>query len=353
MRRLLKRTRKTQGQVPGELLFLGTKKVAKPTLTFMQYTQQTSSQMTLQSVSEIGPISPQTIAWLNVSGLHDTELIQAIGDRFGIHSLHLEDLLNVNQRPKIEEFDDYIFITCKHLYFSREDNRIFSDQISLIIGDSYILSFQESQRDAFTAVRARIEKSRGRIRKRGVDYLAYALLDTIVDIYLYTLERFGEQIEDLESDVLHTNDKDILGRIYHFRREMHYIFRSLRPFRESVIQLHKLDTPLISSKTTPFLKDLLDLSNQTIDAAETYKEMLSDYSNLYNSNISNAMNEVMKILTIFSAIFIPLTFIAGIYGTNFEHLPEVHYKYAYPIFWLVLVIVAGVMIRFFKKRNWF
>ncbi len=201
-------------------------------------------------------------------------------------------------------------------------------------------------------MRERIRKQKGRIRATSIDYLAYALVDTAVDNYIFIIERFGEKIEDMEELVLGNPEPEVMEQLSNYRKEMNYLRKSIRPAREAIIQLARLDTELIDSKTIPFLKDLEDLITQASEAIDTYREMLSDQMNLYNSALSNKMNDVMKILTIFAAIFIPLTFIAGIYGTNFEYLPELHFKYSYYVFWGVLILIGVVMLIFFKRKKW-
>jgi len=201
-------------------------------------------------------------------------------------------------------------------------------------------------------VRDRIRKQKGRIRKVGIDYLAYALLDTIVDNYLFIIERLGEKIEDVEDEILINPTQEVLTRINNYKREMNYLRKVVRPAREFILQLSKLDSDLIHEETAPFLKDLLDLASQAVDVIDTYRDMLSDHLNIYNTGVSNRLNEIMKVLTIFSAIFIPLTFIAGIYGTNFDNLPELHYRYSYFIMWGVILISSVVMLRFFRRRQW-
>lgn len=222
----------------------------------------------------------------------------------------------------------------------------------MILGKTFLITFQERPADVFEPVRERIRKQKGRIRKVGIDYLAYTLLDTIVDNYIFIIERLGEQIEELEEEILGNQTQDVLTKINNYKREMNYLRKSIRPAKEFIQQLTRIDSDLIHEQTMMFLKDLLDLASQAVEAIDTYREMLSDHLNIYNTGVSNKLNEILKILTIFSAIFIPLTFIAGIYGTNFEYFPELHYRYSYFIFWGVLIVVALVMVRFFKRRNW-
>ena len=222
----------------------------------------------------------------------------------------------------------------------------------MVLGKTFLLTFQERPGDVFEPVRDRIRKQKGRIRRVGIDYLAYALLDTIIDNYIVIIERLGEKIEEIEDEILGNPTQDVLARINDYKREMNYLRKAVRPTREFMLQLSRLDSDLIQETTAPFLKDLLDLASQAVDSIDTYRDMLSDHLNIYNTGVSNRLNEIMKVLTIFSAIFIPLTFIAGIYGTNFDNVPELHYRYSYFAMWGVFLSVILAMLRFFRRRCW-
>lgn len=353
MARFFKKKEASIGQVPGELIFIGKQKVDQTTLRVIDYTKESLTELELQHISEgVAFKETDSVTWININGLHDTKLIREIGSGFGLHPLVLEDIVNTGQRPKMEEFDDYLFFVIKMMSYDQSEGKIHSEQLSIILGKTFLLTFQERPGDVFEPVRDRIRKQKGRIRGVGIDYLAYALLDTIIDNYIFIIERMGEQIEAVEDEILDNPTKEILSRINAYKREMNYLRKSIRPAREFILQLSRLDSNLISDQTMPFLKDLLDLSTQAVEVIDTYREMLSDHLNIYNTGVSNRLNEIMKVLTIFSAIFIPLTFIAGIYGTNFEYLPELHFRYSYFIFWGVLLAVAFAMLRFFKRRSW-
>ena len=287
-----------------------------------------------------------------MDGLHDLSTMKEIGQTFDLHPLLVEDILNTGQRPKLEVFDNCLFIVLKMIRYEKEKQMIVNEQLSMVLGDTFLLTFQEQPGDVFEPVRERIRNQKGRIRGSGIDYLAYALLDTVVDNYIFIIEKLGEKIEDIEEEVLEKADAGVMEKINIFKREMNFLRKSIRPAREAIIQLSKLDSELIREQTIPFLKDLQDLITHAAEAIDTYRDMLSDQLNLYNSVTSNRLNDIIKVLTIFAAIFIPLTFIAGIYGTNFEYLPELHYKYSYFVFWGVIIIVAAVMLLFFKKKKW-
>ena len=353
MARFFKKREEIKGLSPGSLVFIGNKKVENIRLRVIDYDQTQLKEDELKDIAEGAEFKrTNTVTWINVDGLHDLALMKEIGSAFDLHPLLLEDILNTGQRPKFEEFDNCLFLVLKMLRYDKEKQIIIAEQLSLVLGDTFLLTFQEQPGDVFEPVRERIRKQKGRIRGAGIDYLAYALLDTVVDNYIFIIERLGEQIEDIEQEVLEKAEPAVMEKINTFKREMNFLRKSIRPAREAIIQLSKLDSELIHDQTIPFLKDLQDLITQATEAIDTYRDMLSDQLNLYNSVISNRMNDIMKVLTIFAAIFIPLTFIAGIYGTNFEYLPELKFKYSYFFFWGVMLAVTGVMLIFFRKKKW-
>lgn len=292
------------------------------------------------------------MTWINVDGLHDLKLMKEIGKIFNIHPLLLEDILNTGQRPKIEEYDNCLFMVLKMLRYDKEKQMILAEQLSMVVGKTYLLTFQERPGNVFEPVRDRIRKQKGRVRITGIDYLSYALLDIVVDNYIHIIERLGEQIEDLEEDIVSHPNNIVMEKINNFKREMNFLRKFIRPVKEAVVKLSKLDSELIDDNTIPFLKDLEDHIIQAVESIDTYGDMLSDQLNIYNTGVNNRLNDIMRILTIFAAIFIPLTFIAGIYGTNFEYLPELHFKYSYFIFCGVMITLAVYMIIFFKKKGW-
>lgn len=353
MARFLKKKEASLGQPPGSALFIGVQKVSETTLRSMCYSPTTVEEGTIVAAKDWSPAtSGIAVQWVDITGLHDPKAIKAIGTRFNLHPLTIEDILHTGQRPKMEEFDHYLYFVLKMLHYDQENRVIRSEQLSIVMGDSFVLTFQEQPGDTFNPVRERIRKQRGRIRKSGSDYLAYALLDTVVDNYIASIERLGEEIEDLENEIITDPNREVLEKINLFKREINYLRKTSRPAREFILQVSKLDNEPIQDSSVPFLKDLLDLSTQSVEIIETYRDMLTDYLHVYNTGVSNRLNDIMRVLTIFSAVFIPLTFIAGVYGTNFIYLPELHYRYSYFIFWGVLIVIAVVMLRFFRKRNW-
>ena len=353
MARFLKNRSASLGQIPGELIFLGEKKVEEPTIKFMDYDSENLCEKEIQDIRDSAELKDtDTVSWININGLHDVKLIRSIGRLFNLHTLTLEDILNTGQRPKMEDYDNYLFFVLKMMRYDEERKFVNSEQLCLILGENYLLTFQERPGDVFDPVRERIRKQKGRIRKTGIDYLAYSLLDTIVDNYIYIIERLGEEIEDNEELILENPTREVLNKINTYKRELNYLRKSIRPAREFIQQLSRLDSDMIQESTKPFVKDLLDLSTQAVEIIDTYRDILSDQLEIYNTIVNNKLNEIMKILTIFSAVFIPLTFIAGIYGTNFKYLPELEYHYAYFIFWGVLITVGLSMFRYFKKKKW-
>ena len=353
MARFFKKREAAKGQSPGALIFIGNKKMENIRLRVIDYDQAQLKENELNNIADGAEFKQtKTVTWINVDGLHDLSTMKEIGQTFDLHPLLVEDILNTGQRPKLEVFDHCLFIVLKMIRYEKEKQMIVNEQLSMVLGDTFLMTFQEQSGDVFEPVRERIRNQKGRIRGAGIDYLAYALLDTVVDNYIFIIEKLGEKIEDIEEEVLEKADSGVMEKINMFKREMNFLRKSIRPAREAIIQLSKLDSELIREQTIPFLKDLQDLITQAAEAIDTYRDMLSDQLNLYNSVISNRMNDIMKVLTIFAAIFIPLTFIAGIYGTNFEYLPELHFKYSYFVFWGVMITVAVVMLLFFKRKKW-
>lgn len=353
MARFIKSIEKSAGSVPGSLVFIGNKKLDESIIKIMTFDAQELNEYTIENVEEcLNHLSAETVTWISVYGLHDIQNIRRLGELFSIHPLVLEDILNTGQRPKCEEYDDYIFLVLKILRFNSESMLVQGDQLSVILGKNYIISFHEQPADVFLPVRERIRKHRGRIRHYKSDYLAYALLDTVVDNYIICIEEIGLNVEELEDAVLEDPSPEILGSITNYKREVNFLRKAIRPVRELIISLVNCDNEILRESTMPYLKDLKDLISHAVEATDNYREMLSDQLGIYNTAIGNRLNEIMKILTIFAAIFIPLTFIAGIYGTNFENVPELKYKYSYFIFWGIMAAVAILMVRFFKKKGW-
>jgi len=353
MARFLKQHEALIGNIPGEPVFIGKRKVDKISMHVIDYNEKFIDEIDPNNIDEITQLKEtSTVSWININGLHDTEAIKSLAKSFNIHPLVVEDIVNTGQRPKMEEYDDNLFFALKMMRYDSKNNKIESEQLTLVMGPNFLITFQERPGDVFEPVRKRIRNKMGRIRHHGIDYLTYALLDSVIDNYMIIIERIGGQIEETEEELLENMNKNILSKINDYKREMNYLRKTIRPVKDFMLQLSRLDSDLIHDDTLPFIKDLLDISTQAVESIDTYRLMLSDHLDIYNSGSNNRLNEIMKILTIFSAIFIPLTFIAGIYGTNFEFMPELSFKYSYPIFWGVLLIIAGFMLRFFKRKKW-
>ncbi len=300
----------------------------------------------------------ETVTWINVDGLHNIDLIKKLGDMYGLHPLLQEDILNTTQRPKVEDYEDHIFFVMKMIYFDQSREEITGEQISIVFGSNFVLSFQESTGDVFDPIRDRIKKSKGRIRTSGADYLSYALIDAIIDNYFIVMEKVGEEIEDIENELMEEPTEETMYSIHSLKREMIYLRKSVWPLREVINNLMREESPLIKETTDLFLRDLYDHTIQVIDTIEAYRDTLSGLLDLYMSSISNKMNEVMKVLTIIATIFIPLTFIAGIYGMNFDpatsvyNMPELNWAYGYPVALLAMLVVSLFMVYYFRKKEW-
>jgi magnesium transporter len=353
MARFIKSRKKSHGTTPGSLIFIGNLKMEKPEIHLMVYNKEALEEKQIESIDEIPETIPEgSVLWVNIYGLQDTELISKAGGRFSIHPLELEDILNTDQRPKVTENESNLTFFLKILHYYEDTGRVSGDQVSIVLSNNTIVTFQEKPAHYFEPVRERIRNGRGRIRTSGADYLAYALIDTLVDGYIHTIESLGSSMENMENEVLQNAQNTILEKIYRQKTNVGFIRKSVFPLKEMMLFLNKTESKFFQKKTITFLKDLNDLTTQVLEAVEIYHNMANDYLNIYHSNVSNRTNEVMKVLTIFASIFIPLTFIAGVYGTNFDYLPELHFKYAYFVMLGLMAIVAGTMLYFFRKKKW-
>lgn len=353
MPKLFRKVSKKAGLAPGTLVHIGEKKVTKVRIKILDYDETHLEEREVDTVEECFPFKEKpTVTWINIIGLHEVEVIEKIGKHFDLHPLLLEDVVNTEQRPKMEDFESSIFLVLKTLSHSEKDNGIAIEQVSVVIGSNFVISFQEREEDVFEAIRDRIRKSKGRIRKAGADYLAYALLDATVDSYFAILEKFGEQIEDTETELATNPTPETMHTIRSMKKEMIFLRKSVWPLREVVSALQRAESPLIAQSTGAYLRDLYDHTIQVIDTVESFRDMVSGMLDIYLSSISNKMNEVMKVLTIFAAIFIPLTFVAGIYGMNFEFMPELKWRFGYFVALAVMVSIAGGLLIHFKRKKW-
>ena len=347
-----KRAKKT-GLPPGTPVFIGDKKAEETKITILDYDETQFQEKKVREIEECFPFKETpTVTWINVDSVHDVGFIQKLGEQFDLHPLIIEDIVNTQQRPKMEESENYIYIVLKMLYLDAESNGTQVEQVSVVFGKNFVISFQEREGDIFEIIRERIRNGKGRIRKMGTDYLAYALIDAVVDHYFIILEKDGEKIEVLEEKVVSEPRPETLQEIHRLKRDMIFLRRSVWPLRELVNSLERGESPMIQKTTRIYLRDVYDHTIQVIDTLETYRDMLSGMHDTYLSSISNRMNEVMKVLTIIATIFIPLTFIAGIYGMNFEFMPELKWRWAYFGVWGIILIIGIFMLLFFKKKKW-
>ncbi len=353
MARLFRRTSTKPASSPGTLEYVGEHRVAPVKLQVMDYDQSHVEEKDLLSAEETFPYkhSPRP-SWINIDGLHDLDTVRKIGAEYAIHPLVLEDIVHTRQRPKLVDYDDYLYLVFKMLSFDEQSHRVTSEQVSIILRENAVLSFQETPGDVFDPVRARIRSGKGRIRGLGPDYLAYALLDAVVDNYYVVLEKLGEQIEAIEDELLREPGPDILWTIHDLKREVILLRRSVWPLREVLNSLQRDPTKLISENTVVYLRDVYDHTIQIVDVVESFRDVLSGLQDLYMSSVSNGMNQVIKVLTVIATIFVPLTFLTGIYGMNFEFMPELKWKWGYPVFWMVNIAATIWMLAFFRRRKW-
>ena len=337
---------------PGSVKYVGVDRVAPVKLHVIDYNENSLTENDPSEISECMPVNEGGIKWLNISGVHDENIIHEVGERFGMHPLVMEDIANTTQRPKVEDHDDYIFLVVKMAYLRPEDSELQIEQVSLLIGKNYVISLQEKEGDILDSLRERLRNNKGRLRKMGSDYLMYGILDTIVDNYFSVIERIGEQMEDTEEKLLQSASQETLNSIYQLKRELMFLHKSIWPMREVINSLQRDDFELIDKTTFLYLRDVYDHAIQVAETLEILREMSSGMLDLYLSTVSNRLNEVMKVLTIFAAIFIPLTFIAGIYGMNFKFMPELEWRYGYAIWWAVIILVTFGMFIFFKRKRW-
>ncbi len=352
----LRQRRRKAGMPPGSVVFVGDEAAAEAApaaLSVIDYDGARVEERPLGSVDEAAALreTPAT-SWINVVGVQDVETVQALGRRFGLSALVLEDIANTNQRPKLEEHEDYLFIALKMLTYDEASQKLRTEHVSLVAGRAHVLCFQEAPGDVFDPIRQRIRGGKGRIRTAGPAYLAYALVDVIVDHYFTVLEVFSIQAEELEDRILLRPEPSLQGDLNELRSDLVHVRRSVWPARDLVSALERSESPLVDESLRPFLRDTYDHVVQVIDTAESLREMLAGLHDLYMSTLSHRMNEVMQVLTIISTIFIPLTFIAGVYGMNFAYMPELGWRYSYPIAMAAMLLIALGLTYYFRTKDW-
>ena len=344
---------KMTGLPPGTLIHVGEKKIENAKITVINYNKEECHEIEIKDIVDCFPFEKNSsVAWINIDGIHNSEIIENIGKNLNLHPLLLEDIMNTHQRPKMEDYGDYIFMVLKMLYHNTEQDKLEIEQVSLILGPNYVVSFQEKEGDVFNPVRERIRKGKGKVRKMGASYLAYTLIDAIIDHYFVLLEGTGDKIEEIEEELVTEPVTKTLQAIHDLKREMIYLRKSVWPLREAINGLQKTESTLIEESVGLYLRDVYDHTIQVIDTIESYRDMISGMLDIYLSSISNKMNEVMKVLTIIATIFIPLTFIAGIYGMNFVYIPELQLRWGYFAALFVMAVVAILMLFYFRKKKW-
>lgn len=347
------RGKRKVGLPPGSILYTGNNEDAPVSMQLFtcdadsfKESLPTTPQKALAAVNEQGT------TWINVDGVHDVVLVEQICNHFNIHPLTIEDIVSVRQRPKVEAMEGYIYVVLKVLEFDEENISVSMEQISLLLGPNFVLSFQERPGDTFEPVRNRLRAGRGRIREAGADYLLYALIDTIVDNYFVILDKIDERADLLEEQLLTDASKENFDAVYHLKREMLTIWRSVWPLRDVMYRLERGDFPLIQEKTQIYLRDVSDHMTQVIDIVEVTRDLLKGMADLYHSTVGSRTNEVMRVLTIISTIFIPLTFIVGVYGMNFDIMPELRWRYGYLLVWMIMIGLTVGMLVIFRKKKW-
>jgi magnesium transporter len=342
------------GLPPGTLIYTGDKTDKEFEITTVIYSEQEYNETVSKFFKECPVISQDaaTVTWINVNGLHNTRNLEELGACFHLHPLVLEDILNTDHRPKLDDYGDYLFIVLKLLQVQEGSGEIVAEQVCLVVGNNYVISLHENDQDVFGVIRERLKAGKGRLRRSGADYLAYTLVDLIVDQYFVILEDLGEVIEDLESEVVSTPTPATLSQIHRLKREMIMLRKSVWPLREVINRLERSESSLIKEPTVPYFKDVYDHVIQIIDNIETFRDILSGMLDIYLSSVSNRLNEVMKVLTIIATIFIPLTFITGIYGMNFKYIPGLEWDYGYYMALGMMATVLVTMVLFFWKKGW-
>jgi magnesium transporter len=353
MPRFLHRSAGKAGAAPGTPIYVGRPREEPLKVSVLDYSADQCDERETTAVDSVFPLrDTPTITWINVDGVQHVDAVQALGEHFGLHPLVIEDIVHTGQRPKAEEYGDVLYVVVRMLRWDEPTHVVLDEQVSLVVGPTWVLSFQERQGDVFDAVRERIRTARGRIRGTGPDYLAYAMLDAVVDGYFAVLEHVGEVVEALGEEITLSPDQKKLEAIRRAKRELLFLRKSVWPLREVIGGIQRGEYPLIRDSTLPYLRDLYDHTIQVIDTVETFRDMIVSVLDVYLSSLSNRMNEVMKVLTVIATIFMPLSFIVGLYGMNFLNMPELSWRYGYFVVLGVIAAIAGGMLVYFRRRRW-
>lgn len=348
-----KKRYKKVGLAPGSVIYTGEKSSKQLFIEVFDYDGEHCSSKELNNVEAAFEFKhSNSISWINLNGLNHVNEIEKLGTHFNLHPLVIEDIVSISQRPKIDEHDDYLFIVLKMLYHD-ENEALVSEQVSFVLGKNYVLSFQEAEGDIFDSVRERIKLGKGKLGTLQADYLLYILMDAIVDNYFSIVENISDRIEDYESRIFSGNiDKSTSKDIQELKREVLRIRRAIFPLREVISKIEKYEGDLLQTKTKAYYRDIYDHVNQVSENIDIYREIIGGLMDMYMTAINNKTNEVMKVLTIMASIFIPLTFLVGVYGMNFDYMPELHYEYSYFILWGIMIVLFIVMLVYFKRKKW-
>ncbi|MDH4301379.1 MAG: magnesium/cobalt transporter CorA [Nitrospira sp.] len=349
--KLMQKRSKKKGLSPGTLIHIGEKRTEAVTITLFNYSSTHCDEQPIGDVNELRPPSDETVSWVDVDGVHKTDVLEAFGKHFGLHPLLLEDIANTDQRPKLDDYDTYLFLVMKVLTASNQGD-ILVEQICFVLGRNYVLSFQENGTDVFQSVRDRLRVGKGRLRQNGSDYLVYALIDAVVDQYFEVLEMLGERIEAMQERLMADPRPETLKDIHALKRQLLFVRRAVWPLREAINNLSRSECPFLHEPTKVFFRDVYDHVVQIVDTIETLREMVSASLDIYLSSVSYRLNSVMRVLTVITTIFMPLSFIAGIYGMNFEYMPELKWPWGYPMAVGVMGLVAATMLLGFRWKKW-
>lgn len=352
-RKIPSRSKKTENYAAGAVNYTGNKTGMATSLEIIDYSKDHYERIDTEDIDVAFKFKgTEHVTWININGLNNTKEIERVGEHYKLHPLIQEDIVTVNQRPKIDDYGEYLFIVFKMLHYN-ENNEFINEHVSLVLGDDYVLTFQEADGDVFDDLRERLENAKGRIRNASSDYLMFAILDAVIDNYFNVIEVMSDKIEILEDQLFEDEvEDDITKDIQELKKEILKIRRAVFPLREVINRLEKTETPLIEERTNNYIRDLYDHIIQVSESVDIYREMIWGLMDMYMTTISNKMNEVMKVLTIMASIFIPLTFMAGIYGMNFEYIPELQFKYGYFVLWGAMILVFVGMLFYFKRRKW-
>jgi magnesium transporter len=355
MKNFRKKVHREAGESPGTLRDSCSVSNAHVNITLINYNANQIIEKSIGNIEDsFSYINDNSVTWINIEGIQRHDILEKLGKHYGLHPLMLEDISCGDQRPKLDDYEDQIFIIIKMLSFDDKSQLVIPEQVSIVLGRNYVLSFQEEGKtgDVFNPNRERLRGNKGKIRRSGADYLVYTLVDTVVDNYFIILETIGERIEELEGKLITDPTPEKLRTLYGLKREMINLRKSVWPLREVINKMEKGESELIKPSTQLFIRDVYDHSIQVIDTVESYRDVLASMVDIYMSSISNRMNSVMKVLTIISTIFIPLTFVAGVYGMNFDFMPELKWKYGYPAVWIFMIITVGFMLAYFRRKKW-